>query len=206
MNKIIIFLIFGILFSSFAFAEPSFFFKANKDVDLKLPCINDGAPCSAVATCNITIDDPDSNTIVDNQLMTNQNSYHNYTLSETSKLGTYQAIVFCIDGTDSDFTTFSFATTENGNTQDGLTFIVAISIITLFCIIIALNLGKDFIWIKVVLLVFSLFYVFLIPAFFIIKNTKMIFYKTFTGMLILLTIFIFLWLITWVLKKFEVIG
>ena len=206
MNKIIMFLIFGILFSSFAAAEPSFFFKANNDVDLKLPCINEGSPCSAIATCNITIDDPESNTIVDNQLMTNQNSYHNYTLSETSKLGTYQAIVFCDDDGESDFSTFSFATTENGNTQEGLTFIVAISIIILFCVIIALNLGKDFVWFKVLLLVFGLIYVFLIPAFFIIKNTKLIFYKTFTGMLILLAIFTIIWLVTWVLKKFEVIG
>ena len=73
MKQIILLSIFILVLSSFVAAEPSFYFKANTDVDLKIPCANEGMPCSAAAVCNITINDPNSNNLVDNYQMTANN-------------------------------------------------------------------------------------------------------------------------------------
>ena len=53
-------------------------YQQDKEVDLKVPCFNNGTYCSGSATCNVTILYPNSSVLVDNQLMTNGGSYHNY--------------------------------------------------------------------------------------------------------------------------------
>jgi len=208
MKQLLLFLILVTLFSSFAFAEPSFYFKKGTDVDLKIPCVNEGSACSASAVCNITVNDPNSNNIIDNQEMTNSGAFHNYTLINTETIGEYQATVFCIDGTDADYTTFSLATTENGQEQNDWTFILAIAITIGFLLILAVNLGefdKFTIFLKGILLIFSLIFAMMIPAFFIIKTIKSTFYTTFMGMITVLVLFGLVWLIKWGLSKFEVV-
>ena len=113
LNKIILFLIFGILFSSFVAAEPSFFFKANNDVDLKLPCINDGAACSTLATCNITIDDP-------LMKLANNNSGDSFDTGFYAKYndGTDKFSGLFRDATNNTFNFFTGTTIEPTNTVD----------------------------------------------------------------------------------------
>ena len=209
MKNIFLFSIFILLFSSFAFAEPSFYFKKGTNVDLKIPCINNGNPCSALSVCNITVNNPNSENIINNQVMTNVGSFHNYTITDTNIIGEYQATVFCIDGTDADYTSFSFATTENGEKQNDWTFILAIAITVLFLMIIAVNLRENdgfMIFMKALILLFSLIFIMMIPAFFIIKTVKSLFYTTFMGMITTLVVFGIIWLIVWTLKRFEVIS
>lgn len=206
MKKPIFFLLFVILLSSVAFAS-DLVYKNGENIDLKIPCFNSGVVCSDLAVCNITVNNPSGNNVINNQEMTNNGVFHNYTVSNTDELGYYQTIVFCIDGADSDYTSFSFKVTENGFLQDDLTFIVALAIVILFCILIAINLKEYdnfFTWLKIILLFFAGIYTFLIASFFIIKTTKTIFYAIFVGQIWVISIFFSVWLIYWLLKKFEV--
>jgi len=206
MKQILLFSIFVILLTNFVAAEPLFYFKAGTDVDLKVPCAYEGNQCSAAAVCNITINDPNSNNLVNNQQMTNSGAFHNYTLRDTELLGEYQATVFCTDNDESDYAAFSFATSENGFFNEGLTFILALAIMIIFCVVVALNLSENLIFLKILLLVFALIYIFLIPAFFVISKTKLIFYNTVLGMIVVIAIYAIIHLTKYVLEKFEVIG
>jgi len=84
-------------------------FKQNEPIDLKIQCIINGTYCSAAANCNTTILYPNGNLLVNNKAMTNQISFHNYTLPSSSTLGSYFCSVTCCNnslcgtGTDCDF-------------------------------------------------------------------------------------------------------
>lgn len=81
-------------------SETSFFIEKNTKYDLKFACDFDGAICSSGASCNITINYPNSTTLISNNETTNlNNGYFNKTLSETqtNTNGEYQACVFCSD-------------------------------------------------------------------------------------------------------------
>jgi len=192
-----------------AFATNELIYKQNENVDLIIPCFNDGVVCSESTVCNITVNSPDSEVIVNNQEMTNNGAFHSYSVIDSNIIGYYQTIVFCVDGTESNYVSFSYKITENGLLQDDLTFIIALAVIILFCIIVAININEHdnfFTWLKILLLVFAAIYTFLIASFFIIKQTKIIFYTIFTGQIWVISIFFLIWLVYWLLQKFEVIG
>lgn len=86
------------------------------EVDLKVPCFNNNTFCSAAAICNITILYPDATVLVDNELMTNQYSYHNYTLNttRTSESGIYATTVICTDNGYYGYSTFQYEITGSG--------------------------------------------------------------------------------------------
>ena len=129
-----IFILFLLLFSSIAFAEPTLFYKQGESIDLKIPCANDGLPCSSVSTCNITINYPDGSNMVNNKLMTNNGTYHNYTLPSSSVVGEYQTTVFCIDGADAGYKSFSIYVL-NDNVNFGDTNILDYKVFLLFTLL-----------------------------------------------------------------------
>lgn len=74
-------------------------YAKDKNVGIKQPCYNDGAYCSSTAECNITVYYPDNSVLIDNKAMTNQISFHNYTLnaSDINISGDYSYCITCID-------------------------------------------------------------------------------------------------------------
>jgi len=52
-------------------------FQINTRIDYKKPCFNNGTYCSAAATCNYTVFNPDNTILVDNLTGTNQVSFYN---------------------------------------------------------------------------------------------------------------------------------
>jgi len=97
MKKLLIWIM-AILLISSAYALN---FEKSTEVDLKIPCENDGKPCSSSATCNITIKYPNSSFLIEYKEMTNQNNGDfNITLNEnqTNVLGEYAYSVYCSDG------------------------------------------------------------------------------------------------------------
>lgn len=93
----------------FASAET---FILNEEADLKVTCLNDGY-CSASAICNININNPVGIVITNNQNMTNQNSFHNYTFTP-NETGQYSVTGFCEDGAYSKQIDFYFDVTVTG--------------------------------------------------------------------------------------------
>lgn len=105
-----------ILGSSILEVNAELVFEKGNNVDIKVPCFNNGELCSSSALCNLTTTYPNNSLVVDNQVMTNSISYFNYTISGSlvNENGDYQNTVFCEDGSNKDFTTFSFLITSTG--------------------------------------------------------------------------------------------
>ncbi len=91
-------------------------FQFNTEFDLKRACFDNGFFCSSVFTCNITLISPDGQVLVNNQVMTNQGSYRNITVSQISndQLGFIQGIESCSNSTSAGPDTFTVAITGDG--------------------------------------------------------------------------------------------
>jgi len=93
-------------------------FKQYQQVDLKVPCINNGTYCSSSTVCNLTITYPNSSMILDNVRMTNSRSYHNYTIGGNllSIIGNYPTTMVCFDSVamENGYSTFSIQITASG--------------------------------------------------------------------------------------------
>lgn len=100
-----------------ASAEPSYIFRQNTLIDLKVPCYAENySLCTSTTTCNITIFLPVNNSaLVNNQQMTWNDAYFNYTLlkNKTLILGEYSSSVNCF-GAYYGFSTFNFKITPDG--------------------------------------------------------------------------------------------
>lgn len=105
--------------------EMDFVFKNNEPINLKRVCINNGTWCSSSAICNITIQYPNATLLVDNKEMTNQLSFHSYSIYPTAN-GIYFAAMICYDGADTGSDTFYFKVTPTGDEQGFGLFIVLI--------------------------------------------------------------------------------
>ena len=131
MKKLILILIFLCLISS---VSASVYQKGN-NIDLKVPCINSGAYCSSSTTCNLTTIYPNETILLNNLEMTNQVSFHNYTLnaSDINVIGEYKNIVMCTDGIYNGTSTFIIDVTLSGNSEPGeKSFILAGIFIVIF--------------------------------------------------------------------------
>lgn len=121
-RNIILFLIFiGIsLLFIFPLVSAQDVFKQSEAVDIKVPCFNNNTYCSGTAACNITIIQPNRTTIINNKLMTNQATFHNYTLTaaQTALNGEYQRVVTCVDTNLNGFTSDNFIVTPTGQALD----------------------------------------------------------------------------------------
>jgi len=103
-----------------AFAiETRFIIGQGESYDIKEPCFYNGTYCTD-GICNLTVWQGNL-LIVDNVLMTDKTSFHNYTLnsSQTNETGEYEGSITCCDGTKGcDFNTFTFEITPNGERPD----------------------------------------------------------------------------------------
>ena len=105
-------MLFGLFFITLVSANP----RMNENYDIKVICLNEGY-CSNESYCNINVIMPNGTLIVDGQNMTNQDSFHNYTILPTV-VGEYKVGGFCIDGEYSQEIDFTIAVTSNGKTYD----------------------------------------------------------------------------------------
>jgi len=153
-NKIIL-LMLGILFLSFASAET---YQLNEELDIEVICINDGY-CSAASYCNINIIDPDGILNVTGQNMTNQISFHNYTIVPI-KLGEYKVGGFCKDGAYSKEIDFTFdITTTGGGTPEGVPIFQGLFLLIIFgitCFLLYLSILMNETALKIFFLITSL--------------------------------------------------
>jgi len=120
MKKVLLIALLGMFLFSFVSASDSTY-TLDQELDLKVTCLNNGY-CSNTSFCNINIADPDEILIVVGENMTNQDSFHNYTVTP-NKTGEFMVSGFCKDGIDSEEIDFSFWITPEGNVlslQDSL--------------------------------------------------------------------------------------
>lgn len=96
LNKVFLVFVFALLIIPVVAGET---FKEGVAVDIKVPVVLNGAPSPNVV-CNMTVLDPTNIIVVDFLEMTNQVSFHNFTLNntQTTPSGIYSRIIFCTDG------------------------------------------------------------------------------------------------------------
>lgn len=102
-------------------------FEPEVPADIKSSCFDgDSALCSPTATCNITVFSPNMSLFVDNQAMTNSNTYFNFTTPALNDRGEYNVIISCEDGATDGYVTFTFLSTDIPMENQG---IVAVGIL-----------------------------------------------------------------------------
>lgn len=137
MKKILL-LIISLMLCTMALAAPEYYFKQSNTIDIKIPCVtNTGASCSGSATCNITIQYPNTSTMIKEGLMQNQGTFHNYTTSDTETLGEYECTVFCIDGSNTGYNSFSYVINSTGE-EDNANSILIVYIVLIGSIFVYL--------------------------------------------------------------------
>ena len=130
-------------------------YPSEEEVELKIPCINNGTLCSDTATCSLTIVYPNSSTLIDLDSMTNNAGQFTYdlTASQTSVTGIYHCTMNCTDNSIQGTSTFEYEITTNGNASpDGSTIIffsllfllVCASLVGLFLYTLGKFVEKDF--------------------------------------------------------------
>lgn len=100
-----------------------FTFKQGGDIELTRPCFSNGTYCSSSTTCNVTIQSPSGDVVIDNQQMTNQGAFYNLSLIGLAwDRGIYFNSMVChdsavgLDGSD----TFFFQITPSGEADNSL--------------------------------------------------------------------------------------
>jgi hypothetical protein len=144
MKKLLFFVTLVTIFAASAFAaEPYFYYKAEDTVDVNVPCFNNGTLCSTTASCNLTVNAPNTDNIVLNQPMTNKSSYFTYQLTNTTMLGDYQAIVTCEDSGQAGKSTFLFQINNVGRKiENTLGFIIFLLVLIGMCVVTLFYLLK----------------------------------------------------------------
>jgi len=116
--------------------ESGLLFRELEEADLQVPCIFNGSTCDGDYICNITTSYPNTILLINNQVMTNQSSFYNYTIPANSlnASGTYSNIVVCNDGTFAGIDRFTFEVSPTG-------FILSTSQGIIYFLILILSLG-----------------------------------------------------------------
>lgn len=105
--------------------------QVDVETNITVICLNDGY-CSASSYCNINVINPTGAVIVAGENMTNQVSFHNYTLTPDA-LGAYAVKGFCLDLNESQEIDFVFDVTPTGiATPEGVPTFQGIFLIILF--------------------------------------------------------------------------
>lgn len=120
-----------------------FYHEIETNLTISETCRVDGAICDASYSCDLSVLDPNQDTVLDTITMLNGGTYWNFTLNETQTTpnGIYTATVDCTNSTLAGSNTFYYQVTPDGSkpidTGQSLVLIVALSIL----IIIALAIG-----------------------------------------------------------------
>lgn len=178
-----------------------FYVEQSTSLDIREPCYKNGTYCSGSAVCNISVWKQDGITpIIVNVVMTNQGAYHNYTLNttQTAVLGEYEVGVVCSDASVSNYETFYFEITPNGerpSTAKGMLYLGLFVVLVLFLgasiygIIVVENMYGRFAlaWVSWIFLIAVSFVAwnlsadFLTSAPFIVSMFKIVFYFVFVA-------------------------
>lgn len=143
LNKLFVIVMLFLFIIPLAFAlDYSFVFKAEQDVDLNIPVFDENLNrVDNTYTCNINIEDSNSNTFINNQNMSYvSDGVFEYTINSTqiANSGLYYGIVTCSDGVITGLSTFSIFVTPSGKDPLATGFGTTIAIMIFYSLLIIL--------------------------------------------------------------------
>jgi len=143
MNKIIILLL-GIFFISFTSATLTY--QIDTEANLTVVCLNDGY-CESGAYCNINVENPDADFIIQNKNMTDYGTWFGYNITPKG-YGIYLVSGYCYDGGDYEKIDYSFMATMSGeerSIEDLYTnILLLLSVIAIMSFIVSKRGKTDF--------------------------------------------------------------
>lgn len=89
-------------------------YKQNSIINLLFACTHSGGDCSASASCNMTVDYPNTTHLIYDQNMSKNGTFFNYTLPDSSALGKHTMLVKCLDSTKNLTQDYYFYITKTG--------------------------------------------------------------------------------------------
>ena len=97
--------------------EPKFTAEVDSAVSIVEECETNGFPCGSNFQCNISVQNPNENTIIVNQEMTRNSTFYNFTVGESNSvvLGEYPTSVCCTNTTSSGCSEFFYEITPSGS-------------------------------------------------------------------------------------------
>jgi len=107
MRKII-YILMSLILMCVVVADPSFYFKAGENINLKVPCIDNGMSCSSNTTCKLSVTYPNMTALITNQAMNFGQPFQAYPVGTLETLGQYESTVICNDTNTSGVSMFTF--------------------------------------------------------------------------------------------------
>ena len=110
MKKELVFcMIMFIFLVSFSSVSAINTYQIDTNVSIKHPVRADGVPVPT-AVCSISVLNPDTDTIVNYQTMTNGTDFHNYSVSDSlnNQVGLYDYFITCSDDTNTQTNSFQY--------------------------------------------------------------------------------------------------
>jgi len=142
MKKIIILIMLFVIIPLVSATD--FTFQKSEGVDLKIPCFDTNNDfCDTDTNCTLTINNPEGVNVINNQDMTRNDAFYNYTLntSETDKTGIHDVTMHCTSPQNSGFDKFSLEITASGKEAKTSTAGIAVVIFVLFIVSFLLFIG-----------------------------------------------------------------
>ena len=122
-------------------ADYSYLFQQDKETNLKIFCVDDNnVLCDATVGCNLTILYPNNSILIDNEIMTHNANYFNYSLTteQMNTIGEYSVSVACANSY-AGFSTFTYLITPSGEPftpeKSYLLFGILLSIFLFICLL-----------------------------------------------------------------------
>lgn len=138
-------------------------FQKGEIIDLKIPCFNNGTYCSDASECSITVNYPNGSVMINNEAMTYNTAYHNYTITDSNVIGTYFCSVVCEDSGYTGYSRFSFDITTTGFAGGwaNLTWLIPVILIFIalvsICFIVGFKIEEN--TIKIVMFLLGFFFI-----------------------------------------------
>lgn len=91
-------------------------YRQSSEINLKVPCTNNGTYCSGSAVCNATLINPIGVILKNGVQMDKDIAIYNLSLAvnDTNSIGEWEFTICCVDGVDNNCRTLNFETTPNG--------------------------------------------------------------------------------------------
>jgi len=182
------------------------YYKVSGDINIKEQCLNnDNSYCDNTTNCNITVFDPDSDIVIENEPMTYNPSYYNYSFN-TEKIGVFEVNINCYNSTNYGFSTEYIEVNDGVREIDLQVIILGLGIMCLIMIGMIFILPDMFMFIKWFLAIITGFTVFvIIPSLFISDTIvfKLFKYGLIFSRLLFLSIILYgVWFIVqWLINK-----
>lgn len=117
-------------------------YKQNTLINIRLACTYNGGDCATDASCNITVDYPNTTSMIYNENMTKDGTIFNYTLPDSKTVGRYSMIIKCLSSNYNVTKDYYFYITETGE-KNSILFIPIIELalkIGIFAFLIILSI------------------------------------------------------------------